>query len=320
MKILRYLAGAVIPALTFSSCLGSGEEARNEATYNYGGEACFNYVTDLETDESSIFDGPRYTLKYDFTDAMVGVEISGLKYSDELSQVSFKLPELPVKVDNSGFFYLTDQRNITPENAMQGNYVFNSFTLRCNPTRLLRVNGSYRSFPVYLVNYVINNRYEITTFPVQGLYIGTTNSYAVVAEGETATSFRTKDNLYTIVIDYKKMTAAIQIVDCEFAENMPRQSFMIKDLPIKINNGGFTILPDPDTTYKLYNTSDKVVENCSISNIKVASTLTSGITAINFHLDLSGLSSTSFDFGKYDVVTNLAYFIKEENNGNGSGN
>lgn len=313
MKILHYLAGALIPALAFTSCLNSGDEAKNEATYTYANTANFNYVRDLETDETTILDGATYKIHYDYSQSNVTVDISGLKVAEDLAQVSLKLPTLPFTTDLQSGLFVTRQNTVVPTNAIQNNYVFDTFTLRANPDRLIYVGGQLGSYPIYLPAFELNSRYQVTVFPVQSVYLGTTLSES---DKEGSTTFKFLGNLFAVTIDYKKLTASISVVQSMFAENMPAKSFEIKNLPIQFNETGYTIVTDPEVTYPIYTPSNKVMENCYVSDVRASSFLNSGATGINFTLDLSGIDEKGFDYGVYKVRSSLTYYGTQESDKN----
>lgn len=317
MKKFHYLA-AIISALAFTSCLSSGENAKDEATYNYGGTACFNYVIDLETEEANVFDGPNYKFHYDYTNGNIDIEVTNLKVAEDLAQTALRLPTLPFTVDAKAGFYITRDRNITPTNVVNNNYVFDEFDMRSNPLRTIYANGQIGTFPIYVINFTLNSRYAVTTFPVQSTYLGTSYSEEIGEQGTEL--FKNDSNLMAVIIDYKKLTAIVNVLHTKFGETMPDQAFVIKDLPVQLNEGGYIINPDADTTYPIYDQSNKLIENCSVSNVSAASTLSTGLTAINFNIDLTGLGTKAgYEYGKYKVRTSLNYYGNSSSNNSGSG-
>lgn len=310
MKIQNYLAGALLPALLLTSCLSNDDNSNNEATYTYGGETCFNYVYDNETEEVNLFDGPNFSMLYNFTDATVAVDITGLTVSNELPKTSFKLPTLSYTIDVQAGMYVTRANNVVPVNAAFNNYEFNTFTLRSNPVRGIVVNSQVGLFPIYLPSFELNGRYQVTVFPVQSVYLGVTNS--IPKDTEDATTYTTKTNLFSVTIYHKTKTASIAFIDSNFAEGMPLQSFEIKNLPVTLDETGYIISTEAGVKYPLYTASNKEQANCYASNIKASSTLASGLTVINFDLDLSGLTGNVYTYGEYSVRNSLNYFGSSE--------
>lgn len=306
MKIQNYLAGALLPALLFTSCLSDDDNGRNEETYTYGGEGCFNYVMDYDTEESGVFDGPNYTMTFNYVDATVAIDIAGLEVSNDFNKVSLRLPSLPYIIDPQAGFFVVNQNSVVPVNSFNNNYVFNNFTLRANPTRSIMANGQIGSFPIYLPKFELNGRYRVTTFPVQSVYLGTT--VAKPLDTEEAETYTYQGNLYSVTISYKKMQASIGIVNSQFAESMPAVTCEIRELPITLNEDGYLIITEPGKTYPVYSASGKVQEGCSATNITASSTLSSGLTGINFDIDLSGFSTDSYKYGTYNVRNSLNYY------------
>ncbi len=320
MKIIKTFALALLPAALLSSCLSSGSEPKDEATYTYGGEACFNYVTDLETGDVATYQGVNYSMRFDYTGETVKVDMTNLKLSSDLSGLSFKLPELPLKVDQTSGLFEIKGSNLTPENVnASSTTVFDKFTLRSNPSRMLLFNNSWRLYPIYLLNYTINNRYEVACFPVVNVFVGTTVSRYTDSTGSPKSYTDKESNKYVVQLNHEKKTADISFYDMKFGETLPTQSFMIKGVPVKFNNNGFTITPEADTVYKLYYFGNgKEIEGCSLTNLRASSTLTSGVTAINFTVDLSALTM-SYQLGVYDVSSSLGFYFPVSNDNNNGG-
>lgn len=315
MKIANLIAIATLFAGTtaLTSCLGSTDLPTNEVTYTYGGvEACFNLVTDLSTGSINTYDGPTYKFEYDFTGSKVTTQITSLKFSGEYSALSFSLPSLEYTPDNTLGLYITKGTNVVPE-ASGAAYVFNEFELRTNPSRAIKVNGSYGTYPVYQVSYLISNRYRVTTFPAENVFAGTT-SFKSIDKGGDEETYTTVDNVYDVVLNHNKMTATVLFPYYRVSDSNNIISFVVKDVPFTLNHSGFMLATDGDTPCKLYTSSGKEIEGCSLKGLNMASTLATGTSAINFTLDLTGLSDEDESFNVYTVNATLGYYTPVASN------
>ena len=312
MKIITSLAATLLTALTFTSCLSNNDNAKNEATFNSGGENCFNYVTDLDTDESYCIDGPSYKMVYNFTDGQVQIEMTNFKVSNDMTPVSLRLPEMALVPNVQAGLYETRQRSVVPLNAVQNNFVFDSFELYSAPERFISMgNNQIVGQPLYIFMYELNSRYRVTTFPVQISYLGASSATALKEDGTEDKTFKYNYNLFAVKINYKKSTASLNVVSGQFAEGMPTQALEIRDLPVVLNENGYSIVTDATTQYPVYSASGQLMEGCSASDFRGSSSLLtglSGMTAFNFTIDLTGQKSTYFKYGKYKVFASLSYY------------
>ncbi len=311
MKITSLLAGSLLTALAFTSCLSDSDNAKNEATFTLNGENCFNYVYDYDTEEAALFDAPTYKMTYNFSDATVEVSMTGLKISNDLIPTSLRLPSIPYTPDQNAGLYIARQRNM----VVATNYTFDSFEFYSAPERFIAVNGQSVLSSLYIFTYEINGRYRVTTFPVQTSYLGSSSATILNEDGTDGRSYNSDANLVSVNINYKKKTASLGFLNAILAENMPAQAFEIRDIPVEFHEGGYNLAPEADATYKVYSASGKEMTDCLASNVVGSSTLITGKTAFRFDIDLSGLSSSTYTFGKYKVFTSLSYYGASSNTG-----
>lgn len=299
-KYFLSIGVALAASLSFTSCL---ESDNNEQTYtfNYGSSDCFNRVLDSETGEYYIGLNPTYSLKMNMTAQTVSIDMSNVKLSSDLnSGFSFRIPELPLKINSSDAFYVASGTNLTPVGQISSNFMFNSFDLHFSPFRAFGT----ASIPVYNINYTVNNRYVVTTYPTSPVYFGSISAVKTNAEeSENAMYSVTNDveTYYQIVINPEKMTAKLLVYGAKYSEKMKRYNFYVEDLPVVLIEGGYRINTEIDKDYKIKNNSNVVEEKMSIRNISVLATLKSGAT-ISFDSDLD-------EYGKYDVTASLRYLL-----------
>lgn len=306
MKITSLLAGSLLTALAFTSCLSDSDNAKNEATFTLSGESCFNYVYDYDTEDAALFDGPTYKMTYNFTDATLQVDMTGLKVSADMAPVSLRLPSINYTPDQSAGLYIARQRNMAAVNA--SNYMFNSFEFYSAPERFIAIGGQAVLSPLYIFTYELNGQYRVTTFPVQTSYLGNSSSITLNEDGTDGRTYNYDGNLVAVNIDYKKKTANVSFLNTIFAEKMPAQSFEIRGIPVEFHEGGYNLVSEADVTYPIYSSSGKEMKDCSANTVTGSSTLITGKTAFRFDIDLSGQTASNFTFGKYKVFTSLSYY------------
>lgn len=299
-KYLLSIGVALAATLSFTSCL---ESDNNEQTYtfNYGSSDCFNRVFDNETGEYYIGLSPNYSFKMNMTAQTVSIDMSNIKLSSDLnSGYSFRMPDLALKINSSDAFYVASGNNLTPVGQISSGFTFDSFDLHFSPFRAFGT----ASIPVYNINFTVNNRYVVTTYPASPVYFGSISAVKTNAESaEEATYSITNDveTYYQLVINPEKMTAKLLVYGAKYSEKMSRYNFYVEDLPVVLIDGGYRINTEIDKDYKIKNSSNAVEENMSIRNISVFATLKSGAT-ITFESDLD-------EYGKYDVTARLRYLL-----------
>lgn len=293
-KYLLTLSAFILTALTFTSCLNSSH-TEEIYTSRLGSDECFNYVKDLETGESIITHGASYIFIYNFTEALIDVQISGLQIASNFSGLSFKLPSFKMGADNKKGFYVCSGENITPVNTSE-NYVFNKFSFRSLPAR--SYNGV--SQPVFCLTFTINNRYQVTVLQKDNMYFGTTNGAAI--DGSALES--NYDAAYAVTLDPNNKKAVLRIYNAKFGPNMMPQTFGVKDLPVEFNSAGY-VIREMDKSFPLFDTSNKTIEGWSISDLSINASLNTGAT-IAFKCDLG-------ENGSFHVNAPLEYLIYPEN-------
>ena len=160
-KYLLSLGVIIAATLSLTSCLGSSS-AGQKYTFNYGPNDCFNRVVDTQTGETYIGLNPTYKFEFDMTEEKVAIEMSNLKLTSGYQGLSFRFPELPYKIDTNDSFFVTMASNLMPIGQTSA-YLFDDFTLRAYP---------FRSYPVYVIDFTLDNRYRVTTYPILPTYLG----------------------------------------------------------------------------------------------------------------------------------------------------
>ena len=298
-KYLLSLGVIIAATLSLTSCLGSSTSDQ-KYTFNYGPNDCFNRVVDTHTGEAYIGLNPTYKFEFNMSTQKLNFEMSNLKLTSGYQGLSFRFPEMNFGVDQNDGFFTASGSNITPV-GLTSAYVFDDFSLRAYP---------FRNPGVYVMDFMIENRYKVTTFPVCPLYLGSiyaTNQEPKEGEDAQFEIINDADTYYQILINPEKMTAMLAVAYAKYSKDMTRYSFAARELPIELNETGFSITTEADKKFDLYDPSTvtsenaKPIEGCSISNIRVAATLRTG-ASVTFDCDLG-------NYGKYSVRAILRYLF-----------
>lgn len=305
------IAALLAPALLFatSSCLSSDNDNRQESTLNYGGNQCFNVVTDSETGETFVSPDPNYTAVLDLINYKGTVSMSGIKFGANGSSLSFKLPEMPLTFSNTDYGYSLKGSLLTPE-GVTDQYVFNNFNFGV-VERTIKLPSGYVFAPVYDVNFSINGRYKFTAFPTAYFLLGDVTSRPTT--GDDIKDYKYENSVVAIVLnsdktDASKFTATLWIYDARFSENMSTMTFYAENLPVALTPYGFTITTEEDEAIKVKDLSGEI-KNCNISNIYVYTSVPSGVTSVEFDADFKALQSTN-PIAPCHVSANLTYYYK----------
>lgn len=267
-------------ALTLTSCLGDNSNNEQTFTYNYGGNDCFNRVTDLETGDTYKGLSPTYTLSYRMVAGKVDVTISNLKLSADQSGIALKLPEMKFSQNKDTYFIESKDTDITPES--QGTttppYLFDAFATSIFP-----------GCNVYNINYLLTNTYSNKKYKVD--VYGTKYKYfgdIVFSSENGETSFKSEkneDRYLGVIINPETMKASLLANNLEVAIGK-RVSFGIKDLPVTLTSNGFSISSPADQNMQLLNPNLTTEQKGrTIKNISVNATLATGAT-ITFECNL----------------------------------
>lgn len=305
-KYLLSLGVIIAATLSLTSCLGSSTSGQ-KYTFNYGPSDCFNRVVDTETGETYIGLNPTYKFEFNMTDGKLALEMSNLKLTSGYQGLSFRFPELPFQIDSNDGFFTASGSSITPL-GMTSAYVFDAFSLRAYP---------FRTPAVYVIDFTVENRYKVTTYPVYPTYLGSVMATNLDPKDGEEVSFsldNDADSYYQLVINPEKMTAILGVMYAKYSKTMSRYSFAVRDLPVVLNEYGFSIATGADTKLDLYDPTSVTsptatpLAGVSISNLRVNATLRTG-ASITFDCDLG-------DKGKYSVNAVLRYLLYNNNTNN----
>ncbi len=300
-KILSLLAPIAIglACLTTSSCIDE-KENRQDVYLNYGGELCFNRITDLETGEVAYSLNPSYQMLFELLQGNVTVDMTNIQVANGFSGLAFKLPSMKFEWDDNTSFYVAKGTDIVPENAA-GSYVFTSFRLDAMPGRTVQSTLA----PVYLLDYTINGRYRINVFPTAPILVGELT--ATNADGGSE-PFTSRSPYLTMRIFPEKMQANIMIGSAQFANGMIVNDMVIKNVPLTCTATGYSLALPDDAPAQIYYTNDAPIEKCSAENLKIDFDLATGATTLTGRFNIyDRLGDDDAPEQAYDVRMNLSY-------------
>lgn len=243
MKRFALITAAVAACLTMTSCLDDDDnKSTNTQTRSYAN--CFNTVYDSTTGDVTVTTQPKYTLT--ITTSTNGhntlrLEMTNIRLSDEIANTTFILPELPMTVTGTAAPYAeaTDVRptNISPGQGINFSKIYVSVLDRYIRNETTTGNQFY---PVYTINFVVNNRYTVTAYPTEIYYFGETKSTAD-ADGSVYT---TRSPRYAMIIDPAKKTARIDITGAQFVGAMPAMNMTFPDVAMTPGISDLTLAAD----------------------------------------------------------------------------
>lgn len=310
------IAALMAPALLFatSSCLSSDNNNKQESTLNYGGNQCFNMVTDNESGDYFISPAPNYTFVLDLINLQGTASMTGIKFGSNGSPLSFKLPAMPLTFDNKDYSYSLKGSLLTPE-GVADQYVFNNFNMRV-VERTLKLPTGYIYAPIFDISFNVNGRYKFTAFPTAYFLLGDVLAHPT-GDDASAKDYKSEDSVVAIALnadktDAAKFTASLWVYDARFSENMSNMTFYAENLPVDITPYGFTIKTEDGQAIKVKDSAGEI-KDCSISNIHVSTSVPSGVTSVDFDVDFKALQPTR-PIPPCHVSANLTYYYKNEKN------
>lgn len=292
---------AATAALT--SCFPD-EPSGQIVTYQYGGESCFNRVTDTQTGEVFIGLNPSYSMTFDTSKKSVDVNMQSIQLSNTLNGLTFKLPTMSYEFNTqTAFIESSISAPVAPLNTGEL-YKFNSLRLDAAPGRIILD----RLFPVYNLEYTVNDRYHVRVFPIHPVYVGTTSA---VRDGGPA--YMPADGewpVFGLSINPVKNTATIEVVEARFEQSMPPFNFTVKDIPVKFTEREIRSTAAVTDSFPVMSTGGTTqLYKCTVTDVTISSDIVSGNTVIGFYIDLTSLGGT-LNYGRYAVTANLGYFFK----------
>ena len=298
MKKFALMITAIATGLAMTSCLDSDyNKVTNTVTRSYA--KCFNTVYDATTGDIAINQQPKYTLTIKSTskgENSIQISMTNVKLGDDIAYTTFDLPDLPMKVTGTSAPYV-EATDVRPTNIATPSINFSSIYVSVLDRYIHNNSANTNEFyPVYTINFVVNNRYTVTTYPTEIQYFGETKSTAT-ASGSVFTS---SDPRYAITFDPDKKTASIDITGAQFVSAMPKMNMTFPDIPFTTGINSLEIKSDavtPTIAGTPYPTFPITGLEATINTRQASATLV---------FDCNPMS-----MGDYHVDASLSYLLKQ---------
>lgn len=283
MKFLKFLPLLILSAFIFSSC---GDDGPTENTQALTIQSSLNYVSVIDRTDNSqtVLVGADYGVLVNLDRSTLQLHVNNFQYSSDERAISFTLPELRMDYTQTGW-KLNAPSPIQVE-AGSSTVTISDVKVDFN----LRADGSQN---LVTIDFVMDDRYEVTTFFTHNQFIGETKSTDISDPANDP--FSTNQSRYLVVFDGKTKKAEVQIAYPRFMEGMPANLGIMRfaDIPMTYTEDGFT-----------FSTSSLIPEIASTPYPAFAITNLQGTVVAGKSLTLT------FECEKYDrkvTVTGTAY-------------
>lgn len=235
MRFLKLLPLLLLSAIILPSC---GDDEPRENTQSLTISSSLNYISaiDLTDNSLSLYPGADYGVTVNLDRATLQLFVNNLQYDTDERAISFALPELRMEYTQTGW----KLRHPEAIEVQAGASTVSVSDLVVD--FVLRVDGSQN---LVIINYTLDDRYELTTFFTHNQFIGKTSSADMTDPDKEP--FLTEQSRYLVVIDNKTKTAEVQIAYPKFVSNMPSErigTMVFKNIPLTFTQDGFTFKAD----------------------------------------------------------------------------
>lgn len=248
MKLFKlFIASIVVIGLT--SCLGNTSNTITQEFTPY----CISYVTDVNTGVSTVNTGTIYKVNNNMDEGTLTLEIGNLKLPNG-TYVSLNIADQRYTFNESGAMVVRIP-SYTSVVAGMSHTITN-----LNFEYYNRYMGQ-QSFPMVVLNYVIDDMYAARVIYSPAYYWGTTT---VTDQNGNVFTNTAQTSFYGVQFFPDKNTAAFGAFSAKFAENMPALNMTFKDIPYTFSPNGYTLVKDelipnigetPYPAYKITNFS-----------------------------------------------------------------
>ncbi len=229
---LILLPAVAVAAAAFTAC-NSSDSGETITTQQL--TPCYAVVTDLQTNTVSYCNEVTFKLDLNWSDATSQISVSGLSAAGT-TLPTFTLPELPWSVnatsDQAYAGWGTVKASMLMVTAGYTDYSISNFALnwvdRLSMGPAMGVPGLYWPGAVYSMT--IDGRYRVVGARAPYMLFGKTTS-----TGPDGKSWDNQKPYYQVALDFKNMTADLQINDAQFVQGMPAQNMRFLAVPMTID-------------------------------------------------------------------------------------
>ena len=227
MKFSMYilLPAVAMASAAFTSC-NSDEPSQTITTQQL--TPCYAVVTDLQTNTVSYCTDVTFKLDLNWTDATSQISVTGLS-AGSTTLPAFSLPELSWSVADNWAHVKSSAMAVT---AGYTTYNITQFSLdwvdRLSMGPALGVPTLYWPGAVY--HMTVDGRYRIVGARAPYMFFGKTTS-----TGPDGKGWDNQKPYYQVALDFKTMTADLQINDAQFVQQMPAQNMRFLAVPMQVD-------------------------------------------------------------------------------------
>lgn len=230
MKLLKFLPLLFLSAFIYTSC---GDDGPTENTQALTIQSSLNYVSVIDRDDNtqSVLIGADYGILVNLDRSTLQLNVNNFQYDASERAISFSLPELRMDYTKTGW-----QLNAPdPIRVQAGASEVTVSDIKVH--FVLRADGSQN---LTTLAFVIDERYEVTTFFTHNQFIGETRSTNISDPDDKP--FSTNQSRYLVIFDGKTKKAEVQIAYPKFIDGMPSNLGIMRfpDIPLTYTKDGFT--------------------------------------------------------------------------------
>lgn len=238
MKLFGRIFSFVIIALMTTAC--SDDDTGASASYEYPYSSCFNYVYNKMSGTGATYTGVSYDIKFDLPTYDASIKVKNVKFAERMPAIDFELTGL--KWSNKNGAMVIDATDVIPvvNGQAMPEYTIDKLSVAVYD-RYVVIDGQAKASPVFVIQYTINDTFEVTVVPQEVLYASSTGVVNVTDNS----IYNNGGALYWVRFDAQSMTADIEIDGAKFAEGMPALNDMkFEDIPVTFYTGGYTLAAD----------------------------------------------------------------------------
>ncbi|MBD5317398.1 MAG: hypothetical protein HDS11_07015 [Bacteroides sp.] len=229
--------------MAFTSCLNNdSDDTQTTVTRNY--TQCFNSVYDNATGEIVLTTQPKYVFNiiYKGDGSIYGqISMTNVSLGIDIPYTNFDLPELKFTLtgNSAPVIKATD---VFPTNLANAHAVTFTEVRLSVLDRVLKNENTLQQeiYTAYSLSFTVNNRYEVTVYPTQYYYFGTTGTVADADGSE----FSTTSPRYAISLNPQTKKASIDITGAQFVSNMPAMNMTFGDIDFTTTRGNLVMEKD----------------------------------------------------------------------------
>lgn len=231
-----FLSFCIAIAAIMTSCVETSEPSYT-MTGNY---ACYNNISNIANNTQRLSAG-AYVLDMDFGKSTVGITAKVyLNEGDELTEMNFGT--LDLKVSDKGYVFSADVVNSSSSN-LQGHSITN-LQGRIYVYYVSNGSGQLAEMTLYSISYTVDGQYMVNTVNRTPYFY----SEETKTTSPNAEDFKTSLTRYQV--EFKSTSKAdVTIINAKFANAMPQQTFVLKDMPVEVTPNGYKIAASEVTPY-----------------------------------------------------------------------